>query len=250
MIDKSKQENGAGGTDNYVPDASARWEFNKEVTDVFPNMLSRSIPGYENMRELVYRISRNFIKEGTNVLDIGCSTGLSSELLIKNFKEKANFVLTDVSEPMLDICREKYKTEIAEGKVSVKKADLRNPLPVKGCSLILSCLTLQFTPIEYRQFIIKNIYESLEPGGALILVEKVLGNSDNIDRILVNEYYDIKREHSYTEEQIMNKRKSLEGTLVPLTIKMNEWLLEMTGFRYTDTFWRYLNFCGIVAIKE
>ena len=71
-IDKSK--------DHYVP--TKQWEFNKEVTDVFPDMLSRSIPGYDSMRELVYRMARNYVKEGTNILDIGCSTGLSSELLI------------------------------------------------------------------------------------------------------------------------------------------------------------------------
>ncbi|MBR1527611.1 MAG: methyltransferase domain-containing protein [Prevotella sp.] len=235
-------------TDSYVP--KEQWQFNKEVTDVFPNMLSRSIPGYESMRELVYRMARNFVKKGTNVLDIGCSTGISSELLIKNFGPKCNFVLTDVSEPMIAKCREKYAKEIQEGYVNVKYSDLREKLPVKGCSLILSCLTIQFTPIEYRQFIFKNIYESLEPGGALVLVEKVMGNSDDIDQVLVKEYYDIKRENQYTEEQIKTKRKSLEGSLVPLTIKMNEQLLNISGFNKVDSFWRYLNFVALIAIKE
>ena len=245
MSDKQfKQEE----TDSYVP--KEQWQFNKEVTDVFPNMLSRSIPGYESMRELVYRMARNFVKEGTNVLDIGCSTGISSKLLIKNFGPKCNFVLTDVSEPMIAKCREKYAHEIQEGYVNVKYSDLREKLPVKGCSLILSCLTIQFTPIEYRQFIFKNIYESLEPGGALVLVEKFIGNSDDIDQVLVKEYYDIKRENQYTEEQIKTKRKSLEGSLVPLTIKMNEQLLNISGFNKVDSFWRYLNFVALIAIKE
>lgn len=241
--DKQKAEK-----DNYVP--TKQWEFNKEVTDVFPNMLSRSIPGYDSMRELVYRMARNYVKEGTNVLDIGCSTGISSELLIKSFGAKCNFVLTDVSEPMIAKCREKYSKEIQDGYVNVKYSDLREKLPVKGCSLILSCLTIQFTPIEYRQFIFKNIYESLEPGGALILVEKVMGNSDEIDNVLIKEYYDIKRENQYTEEQIKTKRRSLEGSLVPLTINMNEQLLNISGFRKVDTFWRYLNFVALIAIKE
>lgn len=234
--------------DNYIP--TKQWEFNQEVTDVFPNMLSRSIPGYDSMRELVYRMARNFVKEGTNVLDIGCSTGISSELLIQNFGPKCNFVLTDVSKPMIEKCREKYAREIQEGYVNVKYSDLREKLPVKGCSLILSCLTIQFTPIEYRQFIFKNIYESLEPGGALVLVEKVMGNSDDIDQVLVKEYYDIKRDNQYTEEQIKTKRRSLEGSLVPLTIKMNEQLLNVSGFHKVDTFWRYLNFVALIAIKE
>lgn len=234
--------------DDIIP--TDKWQFNEEVTSVFNDMLSRSIPDYECMRELVFRVARNFIKEGTNVLDIGCSIGTSSELLIKKFGAKCNFILTDVSEPMIEECRQKYSSEIQEGFVSVKKSDLREGLPVKGCSLILSCLTIQFTPIEYRQFIFKNIFDSLEHGGALVLVEKVMGNSYDIDSVMVAEYYDMKRENQYTEEQIKSKRKSLEGSLVPLTAQMNDGLLQMAGFRKIDTFWRHLNFCAMLAVKD
>lgn len=233
--------------DQYIP--NSQWEFNGEVTKVFQDMISRSIPGYDAMRELVFRMARNFVKEGTNVLDIGCSTGLSSEKLIKAYGPKCSFVLTDVSMPMLEKCRLKYADEIQQGYVTVKYSDLREPLPVKGCSIILSCLTIQFTPIEYRQFIIENIYRSLEPGGAFIFVEKVLGNSAALDRCMVDEYYDIKRDNAYTEEQIQTKRKSLEGALVPLTSAMNSQLLETAGFRKIDCFWRYLNFAAFIAVK-
>lgn len=233
--------------DTYVP--SERWDFNDEVTQVFNDMIGRSIPGYEVMRDLVFRMAKRFVKEGTSILDIGCSTGLSTEKLIETFGSDCSFVLTDVSEPMLQKCREKYAEEIQKGYVSVKYSDLRKPLPVKGCSLILSCLTIQFTPIEYRQYIIENIYNSLEPGGAFIFVEKVLGNTSMLDDCMVNEYYDIKRDHAYTEEQISEKRKSLEGALVPLTSKMNKMLLEAAGFKKVDCFWRYLNFSAIIAVK-
>jgi hypothetical protein len=45
----------------------------------------------------------------------------------------------------------------------------------------------------------------------------VLGNSAKIDDLFVKEYYNLKQENGYTQEQIANKRKSLEGVLVPLT---------------------------------
>lgn len=122
-------------------------------------------------------------------------------------------------------------------------------MPNSRYSVIVSCLTLQFVPIEYRQKIVSSIYKSLQKGGALFLVEKVLGNTDAIDDVMVKEYYDIKKGNAYTEEQIKSKRKSLAGSLVPLTMKMNEDLLEGAGFCKVDTFWRYLNFCGIVAVK-
>lgn len=59
----------------------------------------------------------------------------------------------------------------------------------------------------------------------------------------------MKKENKYTEEQIVNKRKSLEGVLVPLTSERNTELLKNAGFKNVDCFWRYLNFCGWIAIK-
>lgn len=222
-----------------------KWEFNDEVTKVFGDMLSRSIPDYETMRELCFMVGRNFVSDGSVISDIGCSNGLASEKFVNCFKN-ANFVLSDVSEPMLKSCRDKYN---GNENVKVIYNDLRDGIPTKDNDLVISSLTLQFTPIEFRWNILQSIYDNLKSGGALILVEKVLGNNSNIDNILVDEYYNIKREHGYTEELIKNKRKSLEGVLVPLTAKFNEYLLDTCGFSQVDCFWRCLNFCAWVAIK-
>ena len=151
-----------------------KWEFDEEVTRVFGDMLSRSIPNYDTMRELCYMVGRNFIPEkGGIVSDIGCSNGLASEKFITNY-ENTRFVLSDVSEPMLDACRAKYN---GKTNVNVLYNDLRNGIPTQNNDLVLSSLTLQFTPIEYRWNILQSIYDSLKNNGALILVEKVLGNS-------------------------------------------------------------------------
>lgn len=222
-----------------------KWEFDDEVTNVFGDMLSRSIPNYDTMRELCFMVGRNFVSANGIVSDIGCSNGLASDKFIKAFPN-ATFVLSDVSEPMLDACRERYANN---KNVSVVRYDLRNGVPTKGNDLVIASLTLQFTPIEYRWNILQSIYDSLNDGGALILVEKILGSNARIDNILVNEYYNIKRENGYSEELIQNKRRSLEGVLVPLTAEFNEHLLTMCGFQQVDCFWRCLNFCAWVAIK-
>lgn len=222
-----------------------KWEFDEEVTKVFGDMLSRSIPNYDTMRELCFMVGRNFVRENGIISDIGCSNGLASDKFVNAFPN-AKFFLSDVSEPMLDACRKKYE---GNENVVVLNHDLRNGVPMKGNDLVIASLTLQFTPIEYRWNILQSIYDSLNPGGALILVEKILGSNARIDNILVNEYYNIKRENGYSEELIQNKRKSLEGVLVPLTSDFNEHLLTMCGFKEIDCFWRCLNFCAWVAIK-
>jgi tRNA (cmo5U34)-methyltransferase len=229
---------------------TGKWEFNQEVTDCFGEMLERSIPAYSDMRELVTRIGKRFAKRKTSIVDLGCSTGEAIQPFIAAYGCQNNYKLYDVSKPMLEACRERYKNWIDEGFLTVEEFDIRNGLPQHlYTSLILSVLTLQFTPIEYRQKIVQSVYDSLEPGGAFILVEKVLGSDYVIDSMLVDEYYRMKSENAYTQEQIAAKRKSLEGVLVSITAKWNEGMLKETGFRNIDCFWRYLNFAGWVAVK-
>ena len=224
---------------------NGKWEFDENVTKVFGDMLSRSIPDYDMMRELVFKIGKNFIKEGSTIVDMGCSNGLSVESFVKAFPLNC-FHLFDVSKPMLEECRKRFKDYPL---VFVWDNDLREGIPTDDIDLALSILTLQFTPIEYRQNIIQDVYDKLNEGGAFILVEKVLGNSARIDNLFVKEYYDMKKDNGYTQEQIANKRKSLEGVLVPLTASFNEHLLHQVGFKYVDCFFRCLNFSGWIAIK-
>lgn len=234
--------------DNVMP--TGKWEFNQEVTNCFDEMLERSIPAYADMRELVTKIGKNFVKTKSMIVDIGCSTGEAIRPFISAFGAQNQYKLYDVSEPMLDETRKRYKNWINLGLMEVSNFDIRNGLPKNVyASLILSVLTLQFTPIEYRQKIVKSVYDGLQSGGAFILVEKVLGSDYEIDQLLVDEYYKIKSENQYTHEQIAAKRKSLEGVLVPITAKWNEELLKDAGFKQVDCFWRFLNFAGWIAVK-
>ena len=223
---------------------NGKWEFDENVTKVFDNMLTRSIPSYDTMRQLVFDLGKHFVKDGV-VVDLGCSNGLSIERFVEAFPT-AFFRLFDVSEPMLKSCKRKYSDY---STVFVDNMDIRGGIPCDNIDLALSILTLQFTPIEYRQNILQDVYDKLNNGGAFILVEKVLGNSAKIDNLFVEEYYNMKKENGYTQEQIANKRKSLEGVLVPLTASFNEHLLHQVGFKYVDCFYRHLNFCGWIAIK-
>lgn len=227
-----------------------KWEFDADVAECFDDMLQRSIPDYDNMRDLVVKVGSAFVKYGFSITDIGCSNGLAIEPFVKRFGDGARYYLYDVSEPMLKKAREKFSEKIDARIVTVEHYDITQGIPTTHVNgLILSILTLQFTPIEYRQKIVKSVFDALPVGGAFILVEKVLGNTADIDDMMVHEYYGIKSENAYTEKQIRDKRKSLEGVLVPVTARWNEDLLREAGFRQIDCFWRYLNFAGWVAIK-
>lgn len=234
--------------DEVMPDGA--WAFDEDVTNVFNDMLKRSIPQYDVMRQSCIDLAAHYIQHGTNVLDIGCSRGEAMGQLVDRFGAQCRFIGLDVSEPMLKAARERFAGLIRVGVVDIRNHDLRTHLlPVINASVILSVLTIQFTPIEHRFKIIDNIYQSLIPGGAFIFVEKVLGGTANLDALMIELYYRLKSSNGYSQDQIERKRLALEGVLVPVTAKWNEEMLATAGFRQVDCFWRWMNFAGWVAVK-
>lgn len=233
--------------DETLPQSA--WQFDSGVTAVFDDMLSRSIPQYDVMRQSCLDLATRYIQRGSDVVDIGCSRGEAMAALVDQYGAQCRFIGLDVSEPMLDAARERFTGLIRTGVVDIRHYDLRQGMPACKASVILSVLTIQFTPIEYRLKILKSIYDSLLPGGALIFVEKILGATADLDGAMVGLYYGLKAHNGYSQEQIERKRLSLEGVLVPVTAKWNEELLHMSGFREIDCFWRWMNFAGWVAVK-
>jgi len=233
--------------DQVMPDGS--WEFDADVTEVFDDMLARSIPQYKVMRQACFEIGSRYAKRATDIVDLGCSRGEVLAPLVDKFGVDNRYIGVEISDPMLEAARARFEGYINCGIVDIRKMDLRYEYPPVLASLALSVLTLQFTPIEYRLQILSRIYEGLIEGGALILVEKVLGASASLDEMMVALYYNMKRQNGYTEDQIQRKRMSLEGVLVPMTARWNEEMLQITGFRQIDCFWRWLNFAGWVAVK-
>ena len=229
--------------------AGEKWAFDENVTEVFDNMLERSIPDYPNMRSLVTALVQNYQRENSYVMDLGCSTGGAIQDAIDTSFSSTKFVGLEISKPMLEKARFKLKKYIQADKVEISECDLRSEFPKHKNSVVLSILTLQFIPIEYRQQIITSVFNSLEAGGAFVLVEKILGDDSTGNQILEKLYYQMKGENGYTEEQIRTKRKSLEGVLVPVTSTWNEDLMYKSGFKSVQKFWQQLNFAGWVAFK-
>lgn len=232
----------------HMPDG--RWTFDDSVTSCFGDMLERSIPDYDEMRRLCFEVGRQFVRFKSNVVDLGCSRGDALAPFVRQFGAQNRYVGVEVSPPMLAAARERFACLIDHGVVEIRDDDLRRGYPPVKASLTLAVLTLQFTPIEHRQRIVRDAFKATLPGGALILVEKVLGSTADIDTTFVDLYHGMKRANGYTPDEIARKRLSLEGVLVPVTAGWNEQLLRTAGFAQVDCFWRNLNFAGWVAVRD
>ena len=59
----------------------ADFKFSKKVADVFDDMVNRSVPFYAEMQRMIAELAANHALDGTNVYDLGCSTGTSFLLM-------------------------------------------------------------------------------------------------------------------------------------------------------------------------
>ncbi len=229
---------------------SGRWSFDDGVASCFDNMLARSIPQYEAMRHASFELGRQFVQPGTAIVDLGCSRGAALAPYVDAFGPANKYVGIEVSKPMVAASQDRFQHHIDAGIVDICQADLRTSYPSVRASLTLSILTAQFVPMEHRQHVLRSVYSSTIPGGAFLIVEKVLGATPEIDEQMVARYYDMKAANGYSQSEIDRKRSSLEGVLVPVTAHWNEDLLRSAGFEQIDCFWRWMNFAGWIAIKS
>lgn len=239
---------GAGATtpDRVVP--GERWAFDAEVTAAFDDMLARSIPQYPVMRELVTELAVSHALPGSAVVDLGCSRGEALAPIVERVRNRGcSFIGVEVSEPMVAAAKERF---VGRNDVWIERLDLRHEYPSRvPASVTLAVLTMQFVPLEHRLRVMRDAFRNTIPGGVVILVEKVLGGTADLDREFVRQYLDLKRAHGYSEEQIQRKRMALEGVLVPVTAAWNEDMLRRSGFTEVDCFWRWLNFAGWVGVR-
>ncbi|MNL47426.1 tRNA (cmo5U34)-methyltransferase [compost metagenome] len=115
---------------------------------------------------------------------------------------------------------------------------------------MILCLTLQFVRPLYRERLLKNIYDGLNPGGVLLLVEKVLAESSIFNRDFIKYYYNYKRRNHYSELEISQKREALENVLIPYKLSENMLLLKEAGFADCEIFFKWYNFSGMIAHKK
>jgi len=225
------------------------FHFSEKVASVFDDMLNRSVPFYQEIQRMIAELALDFAVDGTNIYDLGCSTGTTLLNLNRGIGNKVKYIGIDYSEDMLEKCRKNLYEKGFSGECELICADLNKGIHVKNASVILMVLTLQFIRPLYRDKLIESIFRGINDNGCLILVEKVLGEDSLFNRLFIKYYYDMKRRSGYSELEIAQKRESLENVLIPYKLLENRELLLQQGFRYCDVFFKWYNFCGMVAVK-
>jgi tRNA (cmo5U34)-methyltransferase len=229
--------------------APTDFAFDARTARVFDDMVSRSVPFYDEIQRMTAELAADFAVPGTNIYDLGCATGTTLFELERVVDPSVRFVAVDNSEEMLSKARQKLELAPVGRERSLVCADLNEAFHVENASVVILSLTLQFVRPLHRQRVVRTIADGMNPQGCLILVEKLTDSDTLFNRLFIKHYYEMKQRHGYSELEIANKREALENVLIPYRLEENEQLLRSCGFSKFQTWFRWYNFCGMIAVK-
>ena len=225
----------------------ADFRFDKEVVEVFDDMVRRSVPGYDSMIQMIGLIARMYGQDNTNYYDLGSSTGaISLAIALNNKHQKNTFFAIDNSEEMVSKCKQNLESKI--DNLQATCADI-NQIHIENVSIVVLNLTLQFIDVKNRSNLIKKIYEGLNPGGVLIISEKIHFEDKETQDQITNLHIDFKKENGYSELEIANKRQAIENVLITDTKAIHIERLKDSGFKDTSCFFQCLNFVSFLSVK-
>ena len=282
------------------------FSFNEEVAEAFDDMAERSIPFYEEVQRLTAALAQRYARPGTNIYDLGCSTGTTILRLREALSAAgpANVSIRGIDssgamchraqaklgtlgkgerpDSTIEYCSrdggwqkerseaesesagnakmlqrgvspakhsELYFSEPSDPEIVIKHGDVMHE-SIENCSVVIMNYTLQFVRPEQRHELIRRILNGLNPGGVLLLSDKMLQSSTNVSRVFLDIYYDMKRSQGYSELEIAQKREALENVLVPYRVEEEQELLLGTGFSSVDVFFSWCNFTSFICVKD
>lgn len=218
------------------------WQFNKETVKAFDKHIENSVPLYKEFHKNIVNMSVYFAQKDSKIVDIGSSTGVLTHDLFKiNKSRNANLIGLDIEEDMIKESSARYP-EINFKNINALNFDYDNT------SVITIVLTLQFLSKRDRTLLLQKIYNEMNEGGAVFIVEKIRTDNLEIHDMYNDMYYDFKR-NNFNDTDILDKNISLRGIMKPLTLNENINILKEVGFLEYEIFLKYNNFVGIMAIK-
>lgn len=237
----------------------AGFRFDAAVAAVFPDMIRRSVPGYESIIAMTGALAGRYVQPGTRCYDLGCSLGASTLAMRRNIRSRDCTILAiDSAAAMIERCRQILAHDTAQdapdaaghavAAVELICGDIR-AIAIEQASMAVLNFTLQFIAVADRETLLQKIHHGLEPGGVLILSEKIAFADAALDALMIDLHHAFKRANGYSDLEISQKRSALEAVLIPETLACHRARLRGVGFRSVDVWFQCFNFASLLAIK-
>lgn len=224
------------------------FRFDEKVAAVFPDMIARSVPGYGSVLAMTGELAERYAVEATRVYDLGCSLGAASLSLQPRIPGSCEIHAIDSSHAMIRRLQDSASSQAGTARLIPVHADVRD-IKFGNASFAILNFTLQFVPLEGRAGLLHSVYHGLNPGGGLVLSEKVHFEDAEQQKLMTELHHDFKRANGYTDLEISQKRTSLEKTLVTESTQDHVQRLRQIGFRNVSLWFQCFNFVSILAVK-
>ena len=247
---KSKRAIGKSTTDKNSKDQLFRSEqpqlvdfrFSKEVVAVFPDMIRRSVPGYETVLPIAGLIAAQHLPNGGLAYDLGCSQGASTAALLQRLGDQpCRIFAIDNAEDMLASA----KSLLQDPRVEFVYENVES-LQFERCNVVLMNYILQFLAPEQRLALLKRVHQALTPNGCLILSEKIHLDEPLTDHEFNELHLAFKRANGYSEMEIARKRNALENVMIIDSETTHRQRLQQAGFSRVNKWFQCLNWASFI----
>lgn len=226
------------------------FRFDDNVVRVFPDMISRSVPGYELVVPMIGMLARRYALPGSKIYDLGCSLGAVSLAMALAIREKnVEIIAIDNSEAMVGRCRQLIREQPPAVPVDVRLENVLDTQIVDASVVVLN-FTLQFLDRGQRQDLVNRIAAGLRPGGVLIISEKICFEDEGEQGDQTDWHHDFKRAQGYSELEIAQKRNALEDVLQPDTESRHFERMERAGLTNSRRWFQCFSFASYIAFRD
>ncbi len=232
-------------TDNIYAKARqavADFSFSDDVVAVFPDMIARSVPGYDNVIATTGLLAAEHLPIGGKVLDLGCSLGATSYATLAYLTDPtAQVIGVDNSEPMIREAKRKQR----DPRLSFVHGDILEQ-DVSGANVVLLNYVLQFIDPETRLTLLTNIRQQMAPDGMLLLSEKICYSNPSHQAQMEQAHWAFKRANGYSELEVSQKRSALENVMIVDTEAEHRRRLAAAGFTQITRWFQCLNWASFI----
>ncbi|MEM9622741.1 MAG: carboxy-S-adenosyl-L-methionine synthase CmoA [Pseudomonadota bacterium] len=221
----------------------ADFAFTEEVAAVFPDMLRRSVPGYETMIPTTGLLAARHLGNSGLAYDLGCSLGATSlALLQQNDSPDIRVIGVDNSAPMVAGAR----ANITDPRAEFVDADILDT-PVNNARVVVLNLVLQFIDPEQRLPLLQRIRQQMQPDGMLLVSEKVKADDPLLQTLYVDTHEAWKQANGYSALEVSQKRTALENVMQIDAESAHLKRFKAAGFSDVQQWYRCLNWASFLV---
>ncbi len=223
--------------------------FDDNVADVFPDMIERSVPGYSTIIAMTGVLAGRYSQNHSHCYDLGSSLGASTFSMAQQIEHNdCTIIAIDNSAAMVERCTDLLTQQTFTPDIELRCENIEDTT-IENASVAVMNFSLQFIPVAQRQAIINTIYNNLNPGGILVLSEKIAFDDPHLQQLNTELHHEFKKGNGYSELEISQKRTALENVLIAETLPTHAERLRAAGFSSYDVWFQCFNFMSLVAIK-